>query len=201
MLSMIPYLGCRSVLDIGSGTGRALVILKKELPGIRICGLEPSPELRAAAQAKGLAPHEIVDGDAQALKYPDGDFDLVCAFGALHHIPKPSIAVAEMLRVARRAIFISDANNFGQGSAPARAVKQLANFLGLWPLLDFIKSGGKGYCLSEGDGLSYSYSVFNDYAQVRRACASVHLLNTTGSGVNPYRTASHVALLGIKSGS
>ncbi len=201
MVSMIRYLECRSVLDIGSGTGRALIMLKEEMPGIRICGIEPSPELRAAAQAKGLAPHEIVDGDAQALKYPDGDFDLVCAFGALHHIPKPSLAVGEMLRVSRRAVFISDANNFGQGSAPARAVKQIANFLGLWPLLDFIKSRGKGYRLSEGDGLSYSYSVFNDYAQVRRACASVHLLNTTAAGVNPYRTASHVALLGIKSGS
>ena len=198
MVSMIDYLGCGSVLDIGSGTGRALFVLKEELPGIRICGIEPSPELRAAAQAKGLAPNEIVDGDAQALEYRDGEFDLVCAFGALHHIPKPSLAVGEMLRVAKRAIFISDANNFGQGSAPVRAVKQIANSLGLWTLLDFIKSRGKGYILSEGDGLSYSYSVFNNYSQIRRACESVHLLNTMDAGVNPYKTAASVALLGIK---
>src|SRR5258708_13401273 len=155
MVSMIHYLGCRSVLDIGSGTGRALFVLKEEVPGIRICGIEPSPELRAAAQTKGLAPDEIVDGDAQALKYTDGEFDLVCAFGALHHIPKPSLAVSEMLRVARRAIFISDANNFGQGSPPVRVIKQIATSLGLWALLDFIKSRGKGYILSEGEGLSY----------------------------------------------
>jgi SAM-dependent methyltransferase len=198
MLSMIRYLECRSVLDIGSGTGRALLVLKEEVPGVSLCGIEPSAELRVAAQAKGLAPDEIVDGDAQALKYKDGEFDMVCAFGALHHIPKPSLAVGEMLRVAKRAIFISDANNFGQGLAPVRAVKQIANSLGLWPLLDFIKSRGKGYIVSEGDGLSYSYSVFNNYAQVRRMCESAHLLNTTDARVNPYRTAATVALLGIK---
>jgi SAM-dependent methyltransferase len=198
MVSMIRYLGCRSVLDIGSGTGRALFVIKEEAPGIRVCGIEPSPELRAAAQKKGLAPDEIVDGDAQALEYKDGEFDLVCAFGALHHIPRPSLAVGEMLRVARRAIFISDANNFGQGSAPVRVVKQIANLLGLWTLLDYIKSRGKGYILSEGDGLSYSYSVFNNYSQVRRACESVHLLNTMDAGMNPYKTAPSVALLGIK---
>jgi SAM-dependent methyltransferase len=177
------------------------LVLKEEVPGIRICGIEPSPELRTAAQTKGLAPDEIVDGDAQALQYKDGDFDLVCAFGALHHIPKPSLAVGEMLRVARQAIFISDANNFGQGSALSRAIKQIANSLGLWTILDFIKSRGKGYILSEGDGLSYSYSVFNNYSQVRRACESVHLLNTMDAGVNPYKTAASVALLGIKPGT
>jgi len=201
MMSMIRYLECRSVLDIGSGTGRALFMLKREMPEIRICGIEPSPDLRAAAQAKGLAFDEIVDGDAQSLKFRDGEFDLVCAFGALHHIPKPALAVDEMLRVSKRAIFISDANNFAQGSAPIRAVKQIVNSLRLWPLLDYIKSRGKGYILSEGDGLAYSYSVFNNYSQVRRACVSVHLLNTTDARVNPYRTAATVAMLGVKAGT
>jgi hypothetical protein len=100
--------------------------------------------------------------------------------------------------VAKRAIFISDSNNFGQGSAPARAVKQIANSLGLWPIIDFIKSRGKGFILSEGDGVSYSYSVFNNYSQIRRACESVYLLNTQDAGVNLYRTAASVALLGVK---
>jgi hypothetical protein len=103
-----------------------------------------------------------------------------------------------MLRVSKRAIFISDSNNFGQGSAPARAVKQIANSLGLWPIIDFIKSRGKGYILSEGDGVSYSYSVFNDYLQIRRACESIYLLNTQDAGVNLYRTAASVALPGVK---
>jgi hypothetical protein len=103
-----------------------------------------------------------------------------------------------MLRVARKAIFISDCNNFGQGSKLARLFKQAANAAGLWPMADFIKTKGKGYTISEGDGLFYSYSVFNNYKQIAQACQSVYLLSTTDSGPNLYRTSTHVALLGIK---
>jgi hypothetical protein len=116
----------------------------------------------------------------------------------LHHIPHPERAVGEMLRVARRAILISDGNNFGQGSAGVRAVKQLLHALRLWPLADLIKTRGKGYTVTEGDGVAYSYSVYRSYAQVRRASRSVHVVNTLDAGVNPYRTSPHVALLGIK---
>ena len=52
--------------------------------------------------------------------------------------------------------------------------------------------------MSEGDGLVYSYSVFNDYKQIRAACESVHLLNTADGAPDLYRSASHVAVLGIK---
>ena len=103
-----------------------------------------------------------------------------------------------MLRVAKKAVFIADSNNFGQGGAFARTVKQTFHALGLWPLIDFIKTRGRGYTISEGDGLTYSYSVFNDYAQVRSQCSRVHLVNLLDAGVNPYRTSSHVAMLGIK---
>ena len=77
-------------------------------------------------------------------------------------------------------------------------MKQTFHALGLWPLVDFIKTRGRGYTISEGDGLAYSYSVFNNYRQIRAQCTSVHLINTLDAGINPYRTATHVALLGIK---
>jgi ubiquinone/menaquinone biosynthesis C-methylase UbiE len=198
MMGVVRHLGVRSILDLGSGTGRALLKIKSELPGIKILGLEPSAELRGVGHAKGLSETELVGGDAMNLAYGDGSFDLACEFGALHHIPVPSKAVSEMLRVSRRAIFISDTNNFGHGSGLARLTKQAFNALGLWPLVDKIKTKGKGYTISEGDGLAYSYSVFNDFMQVRNACASLHMLNTLDGGPNLYRTASHVALLGIK---
>jgi len=198
MIAAIPRLGIRSVLDIGSGTGRALRQLKASLPDVRIVGIEPSEALRLEGYRNGLTEEELVDGDAQALNYATGSFDLVCEFGSLHHMPRPSDAVAEMLRVAHRAVFISDANNFGQGGRLARIVKQGLNACGLWPLADFIKTRGKGYTISEGDGLAYSYSVFDDYRQIEKVCGSVHIVNTAGGRINPYRTASHVALLGIK---
>ena len=79
-------------------------------------------------------------------------------------------AVSEMLRVTKKGIFISDCNNFGQGSFISRSAKQVINKLGLWKVFDIIKTKGKGYTLSEGDGLAYSYSVFNDYNLIKKKC-------------------------------
>lgn len=198
--SIINYYEIKSILDIGSGTGRVALYLKSKIPGLIIKSVEPVQAMREIGHAKGLSTEELLDGDAKDLSFADNEFDIVCEFGALHHIPGPETAVAEMLRVARVGIFISDTNNFGQGGVLARLIKQLINMFGLWPVADFIKTKGKGYTISEGDGLGYSYSVFNNYKLIRRNCEAVHILNTQDGGINPYRTASHVALLGIKNG-
>ncbi|MBN9615649.1 MAG: methyltransferase type 11 [Acidobacteriales bacterium 59-55] len=198
MLSMINFLDIDSVLDIGSGTGRAILQTKAAYPEMKITAIEPSLELRMIGHAKGLSEDELIDGDAQRLAFADGEFDLVCEFGALHHIPDPHQAIDEMLRVARKAIFISDCNNFGQGGLASRTTKQVLRSLHLWKAADFVKTRGKGYTISEGDGLAYSYSVFSDYSKISRHCKSVHLLNTKPSGMNLYRSSMHIALLGIK---
>jgi ubiquinone/menaquinone biosynthesis C-methylase UbiE len=199
MISFMQQLGIESVLDIGSGTGRGLLTLNRAMPDITAIGVEPSAELRQVGYSNGISETQLIDGDAMDLAFDDNSFDLVCEFGALHHIPAPSKAVGEMLRVSRKAIFISDSNNFGQGSKLARLFKQALNSARLWPLADLIKTRGKHYTISEGDGLAYSYSVFNDYRQIKAKCKSIHLLSTVDAGPNLYRTATHVALLGIKS--
>jgi ubiquinone/menaquinone biosynthesis C-methylase UbiE len=198
MLSVVRPLGIRSILDVGSGTGRGVLRIKREMPEIEAVGIEPSAHLRKVGHSKGLLDSQLIDGDAMNLAFADGSFDLVCEFGALHHIPVSSQAVSEMLRVSRKAIFISDSNNFGQGTKVSRLIKQAINAVGLWPLADRLKTRGKGYTISEGDGLAYSYSVFNDYRQIREKCQSVHLLNTIDAAPNLYRSAPTVALLGIK---
>jgi hypothetical protein len=38
-----------------------------------------------------------------------------------------------------------------------RLAKQSIHELRLWPLANFIKTRGKGYTISDGDGLFYSY--------------------------------------------
>lgn len=199
MAGLMRFYECSSVLDLGAGTGRTLLWLKQNGLGAKALGIEPVAELRQIGHEKGLDPSELVDGDATRLALSDGEFDVVCCFGVLHHIRRPGEAVQEMLRVARRMVFISDSNNFGQGSSVMRAVKQVANTLGLWPALDYIKTRGRGYTISEGDGLAYSYSVFTSYPAIRSACSTVHLFNTANSAsVNPYRGAPHVALAGLK---
>ena len=198
LIGMIEFLQVKSILDIGSGTGRVIRDLKRSHPQLRIMGIEPVKALREIGYSQGLETDELVAGDGNSLQYQPGDFDLVCAFGVLHHIRNPEVTVAEMLRVAGKAVFISDSNNFGQGGWLSRTVKQAINSVGLWPLANFVKTRGKGYAVTEGDGVAYSYSLFMNYGLIRAACKSVHLLNTLDAGANLYRTAAHVALLGIK---
>lgn len=187
-----------SFLDVGCGTGRGVAELLRRRPDARILGVEPVAELRAVGVAKGIPESLLVEGDATRLAFEDSSFDCVCAFGILHHIREPRIALAEMLRVSRKAVFISDLNNFGCGGRLQKFVSQTLNALGLWKAFQFIVTKGKRYKYSEGDGIHYSYSVFNDYRWLSEQCSGVHVLNTKGAGVNPYRTCSHVALLGIK---
>jgi ubiquinone/menaquinone biosynthesis C-methylase UbiE len=194
---IIEFHDIKKILDIGAGTGRVARFLKSRNPELEIISLEPVRELREVGYANGLSKDELINGDATKLPFQNDAFDLVCEFGILHHIKNPENVVNEMLRVSKVGIFISDSNNFGQGSYISRTIKQLINAVGLWKLADFIKTKGKGYSISEGDGLGYSYSVFDNYKDISRQCKT-HILNTAGAGINPYKTASHIALLGIK---
>ena len=57
-------------------------------------------EARRRAEGSGL-PIEFVQGDAQALDFPDASFDRCRAERVLIHLPDPVAAVREMARVTR----------------------------------------------------------------------------------------------------
>lgn len=200
LTGLLDHLAVDSVLDVGSGTGRLLRRLRqhKRFSGIRMLGIEPVAALREQAYRNGVRRDELIEGDGTRLAFEDGAFDLVCAFGVLHHLPDPARAVREMLRVARHAIFISDSNIYAAGGRMERFAKQALRALHLWRLAQFVKTRGKGYKISEGDGLWYPYSVYDNYAQIAQACRCVHVLNTSEQGVQPFRSCAHVALFAGK---
>jgi ubiquinone/menaquinone biosynthesis C-methylase UbiE len=198
LASIIDHYQFRSVLDVGSGTGRCLRYLGNRFPHLRMLGIEPSAELRNIGYEKGISRNVLIEGDATNLSIADNSFDVVCEFGVLHHIKHPRLAVSEMLRVAKGGIFISDDNHFASGSLGNRLSKRLLKRLGLWNAAYLLRTGGKGYRISEGDGLSYAYSVFDDLAFIKRRCDDVHLLNTKGVAGNLYANSPNIALLGLK---
>ncbi len=122
---------------------------------------------------------------------------MVCELAVLHHLPQPSKAVEEMCRVASKAVFLVDSNNFGAGDRRKRLLKQGINALGLWKWADLVNTRGKGFRESEGDGISYSYSVFNDVPLLEQRCRSVHALNLSGSARRPYQTSDSLAVVGL----
>jgi ubiquinone/menaquinone biosynthesis C-methylase UbiE len=194
---VIAHHGISSVLDVGSGTGRAPAYLGKHHPSLKVVGLEPSHELRAIGYANGISETVLVDGDATRLEYEDNSFDIVCEFGVLHHLREPDVAISEMLRVARRMVFISDDNHFAAGRPITALAKRMLRRVHLWDLAYRLRTAGKGYRVSAGDGVSYAYSVFDSLDLLEKNCRRVHMMNTSSGGPALFSTASHVAILGV----
>jgi ubiquinone/menaquinone biosynthesis C-methylase UbiE len=201
MSAFIRLNGLSSVLDVGSGTGRGLRHLAREHPGIRCHGVEPVGALIERAVASGLDPGSITQGRGEQLAFPDSSFDAVCETGVLHHVARPGDVVGEMTRVARRAIFISDDNRFGWGSWPRRALKLGLYRTGIWQSVVHIRTRGRGYSLSEDDGVAYSYSAFDSYSQLAAWADEVLVFATAGGGAPwryPLLTASHVLVCALR---
>jgi SAM-dependent methyltransferase len=90
------------VLDVGCGTGVVAVTAARE--GAKVFGLDLTPVLleraRENASIAGVDA-EFVEGDAEALPYPDASFDVVLSqFGHIF-APRPAVATREMLRVLK----------------------------------------------------------------------------------------------------
>ncbi len=189
-------MGATSVLDVGAGTGRALELLGAALPGVKLVGVEPSAALRSVGHAKGISEDALIHGSGEALPFEDGAFDFVIETGMLHHVPEPAKVVAEMLRVARRGVMISDSNKFAQGPKGLRLVKALVDRLGLWKPFIWLQTRGRMAKWSEGDGVFYSYSVLDNFEQVRARFPQIELAATvpmTGSSLR--RDAGHLCLI------
>jgi ubiquinone/menaquinone biosynthesis C-methylase UbiE len=103
MLDWVDLPHQATVLDIGCGTGHLLFRLLNHYPDLQGTGLDFSPEmLRQARQARGDRTSLIfVQGDAEALRFADAQFDAVfCTFSFMHY-PHPQQVLAEVHRVLR----------------------------------------------------------------------------------------------------
>ncbi len=86
------------VLDIGSGTGSNLRLLR-ELGFRSIVGLDPSADAAHYCNMKGLGPVE--QGDIRKIRFADASFDFILATDVLEHVEDDRQAVAELQRVLR----------------------------------------------------------------------------------------------------
>ena len=99
------------VLDVAAGSGNAAIAAAR--CGCQVSGLDYVPELlergRLRAAAEGL-PVEYVEGDAEALPYPDGSFDAVLSCAGVMFAADQERAAAELARVCRPGGTIALAN-------------------------------------------------------------------------------------------
>jgi ubiquinone/menaquinone biosynthesis C-methylase UbiE len=93
------------VLDVGCGPGTITIDLARLVAPGRAVGIERAEgvldEARAAASVAGVSNVAFEVGDAYALGYDDGSFDVVHAHQVLQHLTDPVAALVEMRRVLR----------------------------------------------------------------------------------------------------
>ena len=93
--------GDERALDSGTGTGALAFALA---PHVReVVGVDVVPELleQARKRAAQVPNATFVEGDAIALPFGYGEFDLAGTLRTFHHLARPELAMAELTRVTR----------------------------------------------------------------------------------------------------
>ena len=97
---LAPFTGDERALDSGCGTGAFAFALAPYVH--KVIGVDQAPELLAAGRERAPANVEFVEGDATALPFEYGEFALAGSLRVLHHVQRPELVVAELVRVTRR---------------------------------------------------------------------------------------------------
>jgi ubiquinone/menaquinone biosynthesis C-methylase UbiE len=200
-LPILRQLRPQSVLDVGCGTGRSLEWFARQMPSIALLGIDPSQELIKIAQAK-LPTAKLSVGVGERLPFPDASVDIAVATGIMHHVDGPSDVMREMLRVAAKAVVISDHNNFAFGGITKRYIRRWLAATKLLGLATFVKQGFRRQGYSDGDGWWYPYSLLSDFGVIARATAQQYVIPTSGGiaeSIDDFQLVqSHLAVIGLK---
>ncbi|HEY3017498.1 MAG TPA: class I SAM-dependent methyltransferase [Gaiellaceae bacterium] len=100
--------GDERALDAGTGAGTLALALA---PLVReVVGVDVVPELLDRARKGAPANVTFVEGDATKLPFDAGSFKLSCSRRTFHHIARPELAVAELVRVTAPGghVFVDD---------------------------------------------------------------------------------------------
>jgi demethylmenaquinone methyltransferase/2-methoxy-6-polyprenyl-1,4-benzoquinol methylase len=92
------------VLDIAGGTGDvALRVLQAGGAGTRATVVDINPEMLAVGRARAAAHEAIafIEGNAEALPFPDRSFDAAAIAFGIRNVPRIEAALAEALRVLK----------------------------------------------------------------------------------------------------
>jgi phosphatidylethanolamine/phosphatidyl-N-methylethanolamine N-methyltransferase len=104
------------VLEVGVGTGLALPLYSADK---RVTGIDLSKPMLALARerAAGLGLRNVealLEMDAEATSFTDGEFDIAIAMFVASVVPHPRALVAELRRVVKPGGVILFANHFAQ---------------------------------------------------------------------------------------
>ncbi len=128
--SFLDPVAGRTILDVGTGTGRAALALA--VRGARVTGVDASREMLAVASRRASAAGievTFAEGDAHALGFPDASFDAVVCLRVLMHTPDWRRSLAELCRVARERV-VFDYPAVSSAAALQAVTRHVAHALG-----------------------------------------------------------------------
>lgn len=92
----------RRLLEVGCGPGWGLELISRLEPGSSFVGLDLSPRAIEFASKRCKSDQmKFVQGDAEALPFGDGEFDVVLNIESSHNYPHPERFFAEAVRVLK----------------------------------------------------------------------------------------------------
>lgn len=128
LLDLLDIRPGERILEVGYGPG-TLIRLLRRTPASQICGIDPSPEMRAMAVSVGGPNHSAgrVDlrlGTADHTGFPDAEFDLVVTVNSVAIWPDLEAGLRELHRVTRPGGRVVVA--WHGGTRPSRIARDLA---------------------------------------------------------------------------
>ena len=93
--------GDERVLDAGTGTGALAFALAPHVAEVVGVDLVPALLAEGRRRAAEFPNVSFVEGDVTSLPHDLGQFDLAASVRTLHHIRRPELAVAELVRATR----------------------------------------------------------------------------------------------------
>jgi phosphatidylethanolamine/phosphatidyl-N-methylethanolamine N-methyltransferase len=137
--SLVNRLPGRTVLEVGVGTGLALPCYS---PDKRIVGIDLSADMLALARRRVASlrlrnVEGLLEMDAEATEFADGQFDTAVAMFVASVVPNPRRLLAELRRVVRPGGNILLVNHFAAQGGPRwwveRAMAPMSRRLGWHP--------------------------------------------------------------------
>ncbi len=107
-IAMVGGVRAKRVLTVCAGKGVECQRLIDA--GAELTATDLSPD--AVARLREMFPQAAAQvADAEALPFEDASFDVVLVRRGLHHLPRPTLGIYEMLRVARKHVVMLEAQD------------------------------------------------------------------------------------------
>ncbi len=96
----------------------------KKMYGINVLPTDISGNMLEQGKELGLFDRYRVE-NAESLRFAENSFDVVFCKEALHHMPRPLIAIYEMIRVCRNAVIFLEPNDSPAWGSPLKFARRL----------------------------------------------------------------------------